>query len=101
MDYVHNPVWDLHDRLKIDNSIDMKNLLPVQVDTGCNFDYNSQIRFTLTGGDAYIVPSESFLYMEGRVVKDTDGTPITRDAQGFYPNIVFANNGPMFLFRDR
>ena len=38
MDYVHNPVWDLHDRLKIDNSIDMKTFLPVQVDTGCNFE---------------------------------------------------------------
>ena len=99
MEYVHNPVWDLQDRLKIDNSIDMKTLLPVQVDTGCNFDYNSQIRFTLTGGDAYIVPSESFLYMEGRLVKD-DGTPITKDAQGDYPNIVLGNNAPMYLFRD-
>ena len=99
MEYVHNPVWDLQDRLKIDNSIDMKTLLPVQVDTGCNFDYNSQIRFTLTGGDAYIVPSESFLYMEGRMVKD-DGTPITKDAQGDYPNIVLGNNAPMYLFRD-
>ena len=98
-EYVHNPVWDFHERLKIDNSIDLKNLLPVQVDTGCNFDYNSQIRFTLTGGDAYIVPSESFLYIEGRLIKN-DGTPIGKDPQGYYPNILLANNGPMFLFRD-
>ena len=46
-EYVHNPVWDFHERLKIDNSIDLKNLFPVQVDTGCNFDYNSQIMHIL------------------------------------------------------
>ena len=71
-------------------------MLPVQVDTGCNFDYDSQIRFTLTGGDAYIVPPESFLYMEGRVTK-ADGSVITKDAQGLYLNLILANNGPMFF----
>ena len=26
-EYVHNPVWDFHERLKIDNSIDLKKFV--------------------------------------------------------------------------
>ncbi|KAJ8931646.1 hypothetical protein NQ314_015415 [Rhamnusium bicolor] len=55
------------------------------------FDYNDEIRIPIQELDAYTLPSESLLYLEGNLTKD-DGTPATK--------LKLINNAFSFLFRE-
>jgi hypothetical protein len=44
---------------------------------GTKFDNNDEIRITIQNQDAYTLPSESFIYIEGKLL-DTDGRPVPR-----------------------
>jgi hypothetical protein len=55
------------------------------------FDYNDEIRIPIQELDAYTLPCESMLYLEGNLTKD-DGTPVSK--------LKFINNAFSYLFRE-
>lgn len=53
-------------------------------------DVNDEVRFDVRNMDSYVLPSKSFLYLEGRITKPT----------GLPGNIRFINNGLVYLFSE-
>ncbi|KAJ8956148.1 hypothetical protein NQ314_006766 [Rhamnusium bicolor] len=75
----------------IDNSIIDFEYHNYQPFVTAKFDYNDEIRIPIQELDAYTLPSESLLYLEGNLTKD-DGTPATK--------LKLINNAFSFLFRE-
>lgn len=57
-----------------------------------SFNNNDEIRIPIQTQDVYTLPSQSYLYIEGRLLKD-DGKTISKD-------LHFVNNGITFLFEE-
>ncbi|KAJ8953494.1 hypothetical protein NQ318_023615 [Aromia moschata] len=75
----------------VDNSIvswEYHNYLPY---ISSKFDYNDEIRIPIQELDAYTLPCESMLYLEGKLTKE-DGNPATK--------LKLINNAFAFLFRE-
>ena len=61
--------------------------------TGTSLNTNGEIRIIIESTDEFLNPSQSFIQIEGQLVKSTAGA-----AYGDGDNITLVNNGPMFLF---
>ena len=75
----------------IDNSIIDFEYHNYQPFVTAKFDYNDEIRIPIQELDAYTLPCESILYLEGSLTRD-DGTPATK--------LKLINNAFSFLFRE-
>jgi hypothetical protein len=75
----------------VDNSITNFELHSYQPSVSGSFEYNDEIRIPIQEVDLYTLPSESHLYIEGKLTKE-DGTKATK--------LRFINNGVAFLFRE-
>lgn len=80
-----------------DNSVVGDELLEIQPNNSTTYKNGSNITFDIARSDAWLLPSQSRFYIEGRLVKN-DGTPYTKDTQGNFPDIVLVNNFFPFLF---
>lgn len=56
------------------------------------FDNNDEIRISIHHQDLYVLPSESLIYIEGKLVKTADGKPL--------PVLRLTNNAVAFLFEE-
>ncbi|CAH1113131.1 unnamed protein product [Psylliodes chrysocephalus] len=56
-----------------------------------NINYNDEIRISIQDLDAYTLPSESYIYIEGKLLTDTGKVPT---------KFKFINNGVAYLFRE-
>lgn len=75
----------------LDNSITELEYHTYQPFVSSKFDYNDEIRIAIQELDAYTLPSQSLLYIEGNLTKE-DGTAIDK--------LRFVNNAFSFLFRE-
>lgn len=75
----------------IDNSIVDLEYHNYQPFVTSKFDYNDEIRIPIQELDAYTLPCESMLYLEGKLTKE-DGKPTTK--------LKFINNAFCYLFRE-
>ncbi|XP_031630762.1 uncharacterized protein LOC116345487 [Contarinia nasturtii] len=81
------------DKLAIhDDTIIKKDIYPYTPYT-TTFDESDEIRIAIQSKDTYLLPSESFLYLQ--IVVNTTGTHGNED-----PEIKFVNNFASFLFSD-
>ncbi|XP_030765018.1 uncharacterized protein LOC115889208 [Sitophilus oryzae] len=84
-------ILNVNEKLYIDNSIVSSELHTYQPYISSKFDYNDEIRIPIQELDAYTLPSESLLYIEGKLT-NTEGNYTKR--------LRFTNNGIAFLFRE-
>lgn len=84
-------ILNVSEKLYIDNSITSTELHTYQPFISSNFDYNDEIRIPIQELDAYTLPSESLLYVEG-TLSNTEGK--------YTQKLRFTNNGIAFLFRE-
>jgi hypothetical protein len=64
---------------------------------GTDLNAPTQTILTINPTDDWLLPSKSYLYIEGRVLK-TDGTRFTKNANGNWPDIALTNNFFPFLY---
>ncbi|CAH2015928.1 unnamed protein product [Acanthoscelides obtectus] len=85
----------------VDNSITELEYHTYQPFINSNFDYNDEIRIAVQELDAYTIPSQSLLYLEGELTK-ADGTAVTtKKADGTtVTTLQLINNAFAFLFRE-
>ena len=76
----------------VDNSTDKENLINISPVSGSDLNKNGTINFVIESCDQYLVPSESYLYLEGILTKDDD-TLLKKEEE-----VTLTNNAPMFLF---
>ena len=86
-----NPVLNIEETYKIDESISNKETYAFYPITGTQLNNPGSITITVQNSDNFYLPSESWLEFEG-VLKKTDGNYATTDL------ISFANNGILHLF---
>ena len=99
----HDKIYKLDEKPLYDNSTANRSYLSVGVDANTTLGYNSIIKFTVWPSDVCIMPSDSYLLIEGRVTKQ-GGSAYPRPGVGLLtsvPQIAFANNGPLFMFETR
>ena len=90
----HDEIYKLDQKPFYDNSTANRAYLSVGVDDNTTLNNNSLIKFTVWPSDVCVMPSDSYLLIEGQVVK-RDGTVYAKAAT---PDISFVNNGALFLF---
>ncbi|XP_030761186.1 uncharacterized protein LOC115886238 [Sitophilus oryzae] len=84
-------ILNVTEKLYVDNSIVSTELHTYQPLISSKFDYNDEIRIPIQELDAYTLPSESLLYIEGALLNN----------EGKYTKkLKFVNNGIAFLFRE-
>lgn len=81
-----------------DNSVQKINYISQDPPTGTNLNGSSMITLTINPTDNLLLPSRSYLYIEGRLIKASDGTRYTKNAVGLYPDIALSNNFFPYLF---
>lgn len=97
-DYVLEDYLNIGEKAKYETGVDRVSYLSVDPQIGATFRNGETTTFTIEKGDKWLLPSKSYLYIEGRLTK-ADGTPYTRTPQGDYPDITFVNNGIMYLYQ--
>ena len=89
-----NSILRITDPILKDDSIDKYEEIAYEPIAGTNLNTSGQdIRITTETQDIFTHPSESYLIIEGQLIK-ADGTPYDRDN-----DVSLANNGIMHLFR--
>ena len=89
-----NSILRITDPILKDDSIDKYEEFAYEPVTGTNKNAPGQdIRITIETQDIFTHPSESYLIIEGQLLK-ADGTPYVRDNR-----VTLANNGIMHLFK--
>uniref|UniRef100_A0A1I7XI41 DNA helicase n=1 Tax=Heterorhabditis bacteriophora TaxID=37862 RepID=A0A1I7XI41_HETBA len=74
------------------NSIQKENLINIFPTNGSNMNENGEINFVIETFDQYLLPSKSYLYLEGLLTKPDDSKLKEED------KVTLTNNAPMFLF---
>lgn len=80
-----------------DNSVQKIEYTTADPPTGTNLNSPGPINLTIQPNDNYLLPSRSYLYVEGRWLK-SDGSRFAPDALGVYPDITLTNNFFPYLF---
>ena len=89
-----NSILRITDPILKDDSIDKYEEIEYGYIAGTNLNIPGQdIRITIETQDIFTHPSESYLIVEGRLLK-ADGTPYARDNE-----VTLSNNGIMHLFK--
>ena len=88
-------IFRITDPIPSDDSIDKYEHFEYNPIVGTNLNNVGDIRINIETQDIFTHPSESFLLIEGRLIKAADGTAYA-DAN----NISLTNNAMMYLFRD-
>ena len=89
-----NSILRITDPIPIDNSIDRYEEIAYEPVAGTNLNASGQdIRLTIETQDIFTHPSESYLIIEGRLIKDNNNS-YARDNP-----ISITNNGIMYLFK--
>src|SRR5882757_7177276 len=78
---------------EIDETFKFKNYLAVQPSSQSNLDGQQEILFNVYYQDAYFLPSESYISIKGRLLKN-DGTAYTNE------EVTLVNNAMMYLFKE-
>ena len=76
---------------KYDSSISDVKFLTNQPQNGTDLNTQTQTVITINSNNQYLLPSESFLYVKGKLV-NADGTTFTKDTLDVWPDIVLMNN---------
>lgn len=80
-----------------DSSVSKINYLTQDPRIGTNLNSTQQTIITINPTDDWLLPSRSYIYVEGRVL-NTDGTRFTKDAAGNWPDITLTNNFFPYLY---
>lgn len=65
---------------------------------GTDLNAPTQTILTINPTDDWLLPSKSYLYVEGRVVRADTGAAYAKDASGNWPDIVLTNNFFPYLY---
>ena len=87
-------ILNIHERYTVDESIKSPETYAYQPISGTKYNIAGQIVIHIENTDAFFIPSDKWLQIEGKLVKDSDGT--TPFATG--KNITLTNNGLLFVF---
>lgn len=98
MNFITEDYLGIDEQPRYESGVDKVGFMSVDPDQRTDYNNSDSIRFTISKSDSWLLPSRSFIYIEGRISK-ADGTPYTAGPQGNYPDIAFVNNGSMFLFK--
>src|SRR5208282_1095130 len=82
---------------KYDSSISDVKILTNQPQNGTDLNTQTQTIITINNNGQYLLPSESFLYVKGRLL-NADGTIIAKDTVNAYPDVVLMNNFFPFMY---
>ncbi|KAJ8983454.1 hypothetical protein NQ317_013329 [Molorchus minor] len=74
-----------------DSSIEDYQFHSYQSSISGNIGFNDEIRIPIQDLDAYTAPSDSYLYIEGKLLQENGNKPV---------KLEFINNGVSFLFRE-
>ena len=74
------------------NSIQKENLIKLAPTSGSSLNDDGEINFVIETYDQYLLPSKSFLYIEGNLTK-LDNAALTNADK-----VTLTNNAPLFLF---
>ena len=88
-----NCILRITDPIPSDDSIDKYEHIEYNPVVGANLN-NGDIRINIETQDIFIHPSESFLLIEGQLIKDDDTAYADADV------ISIINNGMMYLFKN-
>lgn len=97
-DYVLEDYLNIGEKAKYETGVDRISYLSVDPQLGATYRNGETTTFTIEKGDKWLLPSKSYLYIEGRLTK-ADGTAYPINPEGKYPNIAIVNNGIVFLFQ--
>ncbi|KAK9694258.1 hypothetical protein QE152_g33629 [Popillia japonica] len=81
----------VNDSVYVDNSITNYEFHTYQPYAATTFNNNDEIRIPIQTQNIYTLPSDSYIYIEGRLLKDDDTVS---------PSLTFINNGLAFLFEE-
>ena len=89
-----NNILRITDPIPSDDSIDRYEEIAYEPVAGTNLNVSGQdIRLTIETQDIFTHPSESFLIIEGRLIKDDNNSYGNNDP------VSITNNGMMYLFK--
>ena len=89
-----NSILRITEPIISDNSIDRYEEILYEPNAGTNLNTSGQdIRSTIETQDIFTHPSESFLIIEGRLIKDDNNSYGNNDL------VSITNNGMMYLFK--
>jgi len=90
---IFSDLIDTTEPYKVDETFKFKNYLAVQPSSQANLQVPGPILFNSFYQDGYFLPSESYISIKGRLVKN-DGTAYDNE------EVTLVNNAMMFLFKD-
>src|SRR5271169_5243542 len=91
---VHNEMADLDDPQLLDDSIRSMNFLEYTPPTQTNYNKNGHsISITINDKDAYLLPSQSYISIQGQIRTADNNNAYAADAE-----IALINNAMMYLF---
>ncbi|KAK9738172.1 hypothetical protein QE152_g10042 [Popillia japonica] len=79
----------VNDSIYVDNSITNYEFHTYQPYAATTFNNNDEIRIPIQSQNIFTLPSDSYIFIEGRLLKDDDTVS---------PSLTFVNNGLAFLF---
>ena len=89
-----NSILRITDPILSDDSIDKYEYIEYNPVVGANLNSGGDIRINIKTQDIFTLPSESFLLIEGQLIKDDDTAYSDADV------ITLINNGMMYLFKN-
>ena len=87
-------ILNIQDKCAVDESIKSLETYAYQPISGTKYNIAGQIVIRIENTDAFFIPSDSWLQIEGKLVKDSDGTSAFATGK----KITLTNNGLLFLF---
>lgn len=88
----NNSILNINKKLKFDDSIRREEWHVYDTYSSTKYDYNDEVRIPIHFQDIYTTLHDSNLLIEGKFVKETDGTAITNGHE------ILSTNGFAFLF---
>ena len=89
-----NSILRITDPILSDDSLDTYEYIEYNPVVGANLNSGGDIRINIETQDIFTHPSESFLLIEGQLIKDDDTAYANADV------ITLINNGIMYLFKN-
>ena len=83
---------DLTEAIQEDTSIISQQLFPFNPITGTQYNNAGIVQINIENQADYLLPSQSWLQIDGRLLKDAGGAYVAND------NIALVNNAPLYLF---
>ena len=99
-DLVHEDYLNITEAYRYDDSVRKISEIEKEPPNSVNYNQVGDISITIDPSSNWLLPSKSYLYIEGRVLESIDGTTFQNIQMHnkAYPDLALGNNAMMYLF---